>query len=86
MNFNLDSIEIGELRESEIAIKKFSSIEKKTVPDCEEHFKEKPSVRDPFVVFPDGEEFIACNYVPPFHRYGGDSVDEFLESLKSDSA
>jgi len=86
VNFNSDSIEIGELREHKTVMKKYSSIEKKKIPDYEEHEEDKPAKKDPIVIFHDGDVFTAENYVPPFHYYDESLLREWLEKIKSNSA
>lgn len=67
VNFTYNSIEVGELTEKNIMIKKYSSIEKKRVPLCKTYNIKAPEEKVPSVIFPEGEVFLAENYVPPHY-------------------
>ena len=85
VNFNKDSIEVGELRKNEIAVKKFSGIEKQKVLHVKKYNKNKPAKGDPTVIFPNGDIFTTVNYMPPFCRLDESKFDKWWEAIKPNS-
>ena len=82
IKFNHDSVEIGELQEKKIVMKKYSLIEKNKIPKFEEYEKRISKPIFPMVIFPDREKFVDENYIPPFSRIDDSSLDELIESKK----
>ncbi|MFH1974432.1 MAG: hypothetical protein ABIJ52_02580 [Pseudomonadota bacterium] len=66
VHFNIDSIEVHEVQENSILIKKIE-YQKSSVTKLSESTIEKKSKIHPSVIFPDGQEFIVKKYTPPTH-------------------
>lgn len=82
VNFKKDSIEIGELRENGILIKKVRFADKKKVRS--EKLNKGLKITSPTVIFPDGEKFTPPDYTPPLTLSPGllnQYLDEFMAEI-----
>jgi len=82
VNFKKDSIEIGELRENGILIKKVRFADKKKVRS--EKLNKGLKITSPTVIFPDGEKFTPPDYTPPLILSPGllnQYLDEFIAEI-----
>ncbi|GEM_PF-5140292 len=78
VKFNMDSIEIGKLRNDKIITRKYTSIEKRS-SIVEESESVELGKNTPTIIFPDGEIFESENYQPPFQHFGGPLPDDIWE-------
>jgi len=82
VSFKKDSIEIGELRDNGILIKKVRFADKKKVRS--EKLNKGLKITSPTVIFPDGEKFTPPDYTPPLTLSPGllnQYLDEFIAEI-----